>query len=86
MSYVQSAQVTNPDGVTDEAAHIVLSGDKKYFILEEIDRLENYVLSFWIKGKTAGKMILNYGCCFPVYGRMDRQHLDLLFRDGVLYV
>ena len=61
MSYVQSAQVTNPDGVTDEAAHIVLSGDKKYFILEEIDRLENYVLSFWIKGKTAGKMILNYG-------------------------
>jgi len=61
VSYIESEQVINPNGVADEAAHIVLEGAWKYFVLAPLEELGKHVLSFWVKGKTTGDMTVNYG-------------------------
>lgn len=45
------SKITNPSGIKDEAAHIILEGAWKYFVLEEVRELGKHVLSFWVKGK-----------------------------------
>lgn len=60
MSKVESAKITNPSGIKDEAAHIILEGAWKYFVLEEVRELGKHVLSFWVKGKTTGSMAVSY--------------------------
>lgn len=60
MSYIKSEQIKNPNGIEDEAAHIILEGTYKYFVLAPLEELGKHVLSFWVKGKDSGNMTVNY--------------------------